>query len=279
MRVPDSIRECVAFICYRDKRDNLRYAGTGFFVGVPLPTRPDKIAVYFISAKHTIAGLVASGYETFYIRLNQKKGKAVLAETSASDWEFHEVPSADVAVLAFNPPPEFEHKPFVLEGGVATADVLKTHKIGIGDEIFATGLFISHAGRQRNIPLIRVGTMAAMPEEPINTKMGWMEGYLIEMRSIGGLSGSPVFVYLDPFRHPDEGVFWLLGLIHGHWNIKKEGEPSTALEEDLEQEKVNMGIAIVPPVDRILEVLNMPELAERRAELERELGEQNLPSQ
>jgi len=43
MRVPDTIRECVAFICCRDARGDLRYAGTGFFVGLPSIARPDLV--------------------------------------------------------------------------------------------------------------------------------------------------------------------------------------------------------------------------------------------
>jgi len=68
--------------------------------------------------------------------------------------------------------------------------------IGLGDETFAIGLFRSHYGQQRNMPVIRVGNIAAMPEEPIAAKYGkdFIEGYLVEMRSIAGLSGSPVFV-------------------------------------------------------------------------------------
>ncbi len=274
MRVPDQIRECVAFICCRDANGDLRYAGTGFFVALQSTALQGKIFVYFITAKHVVAGLKAAGYDPFYIRLNLKAGTHILAETNAEDWVFHEMPAVDVAALAFGTPDEFEHRPFLLDRGAATAAVIRDHRIGIGDEVFVTGLFVSHTGARRNIPLVRVGTIAAMPEEPIDTRMGLMEAYLIEMRSIGGLSGSPVFVYLDPFRHPDEGVFWLLGLIHGHWNIKREGEQATVLEEDLEQEKVNMGIAIVPPVDRILEVLNMPEMVERREQPERELREE-----
>jgi len=220
---------------------------------------------------------VAAGYDPLYIRWNVKEGGHVLTETPASNWVFHDDPSADVAVMPFAPPEGFEHRPFLLKDGVATAETIKEHNIGIGDEIFVTGMFVSHVGTRRNIPLIRVGTIAAMPEELIDTEMGLMEGYLIEMRSIGGLSGSPVFVYLDPFRHPDNGVFWLLGLIHGHWSLRKKGTTANALERDLEKEKVNMGIAIVPPVDRILEVLQMPLIVEHREQQERNLRKESLP--
>ena len=33
--------------------------------------------------------------------------------------------------------------------------ILKSHDIGVGDEVFITGLFHSHYGRKRNLPIIR----------------------------------------------------------------------------------------------------------------------------
>ena len=265
MRIPDEIRECVAFLCVRDQQDKVRFAGTAFFVILPSDALPDKGFVYLVTAKHTIAGLQARGHTAVYLRLNTTTGGVKLVEISLEDWVFHEEPSGDVAVIALAPPTDCDHRPFSLRSA-ATEDVIKEHKIGIGDEVFVVGLFVSHVGQQRNIPIVRIGTIAAMPEEPIDTQMGPMEAYLLEMRSIGGLSGSPAFVYLDPFRHPDTGVFWLLGLVHGHWSLPPKA--ATTIEEDLEKERINMGIAIVPPVARITEALDAPGLTKRRQELE-----------
>jgi hypothetical protein len=101
------------------------------------------------------------------------------------------------------------------------------------------GLFTRRIGSQRNIPIVRIGNVAALPEELIRTRSGLMKAYLVEMRSIAGLSGSPVFVDLPSaqpmavsagFLHdtrikpPDpEQINWFqyrfLGLIHGHFDI------------------------------------------------------------
>jgi hypothetical protein len=49
------------------------------------------------------------------------------------------------------------------------------------------GLFSEHQGAERNIPIVRVGNIAAMPEEPVlTTSWGAIDAYLIEARSIGG---------------------------------------------------------------------------------------------
>ena len=96
-----------------------------------------------------------------------------------------------------------------------------------------------------------------------------MEVYLAEGRSIGGLSGSPVFVRNTvkmPVQTPDGkiGTFsglggsHLLGMVHGHWDV-----PPTFSEME-QEEKVNMGVSIVVPAKKILETLYNPELTALR---------------
>jgi hypothetical protein len=72
-----------------------------------------------------------------------------------------------------------------------------------------------------------MGNIAMIPTEPIETKdHGSMEAYLIEVRSMNGLSGSPVFV-LNPIagKITKKGLFdtkwhlYLLGLNSGHWEL------------------------------------------------------------
>ena len=105
-----------------------------------------------------------------------------------------------------------------------------------------------------------------MPEEPIETATGLQEAYLIELLSIGGLSGSPVFTYLGGLRREypiggelnvtaRAGAIHLLRLVHGHWNLASE-ERVDAVHDALDGgERVNMGIAIVVPITRLLEIL------------------------
>jgi hypothetical protein len=55
-----------------------------------------------------------------------------------------------------------------------------------------------HTGDLKNVPIVRVGNLASYPSEQIQTRaFGRMEAYLIEARSIGGLSGSPVSFILE----------------------------------------------------------------------------------
>jgi hypothetical protein len=122
-----------------------------------------------------------------------------------------------------------------------------------------------------------------IPDEPISTdsSSGDMDAYLIELRSIGGLSGSPVFVRQMigmEFGPLLIGTFFLLGLVHGHWNL-----PSGEMDEEIDRQdsanrSINMGIGIVVPAKKILEVLNQPGLLEMRRQTDEKIRQENLPT-
>lgn len=114
------------------------------------------------------------------------KGEPSLAEGAqfedlrgADNWIFHEDPNVDVAVLHWRPPATVDFWPFSL-AQAATPAVIAREGIGLGDDVFVVGLFSRRAGQARNIPIIRVGNIVAMPEEPIETGTGLQEAYLIE---------------------------------------------------------------------------------------------------
>src|SRR5689334_8050250 len=107
-----------------------------------------------------------------------------------------------------------------------TAELWNALEIGPCDEVIFPGLFSHHAGNDRNIPIVRRGTIAAIPGEKVTTeRMGKINAFLMEARSIGGLSGSPVFVHLgenrvlknDPRAIANPQRDYLIGLVHGHF--------------------------------------------------------------
>lgn len=265
MYIPDAIRKCVVFIGYSLANGTTELAGTGFLVGRPLQqdATPKFGAVvpsfaYILTAKHVLDSIRKKSLDEVWIRLNSKDGKALWASTKLKDWQYHPTEKETVDVALFNATAmgssNFDHGVFPV-GGFATSEQIKAERIGLGDEIVIVGLFASHYGNTKNIPIVRVGNIAAMPEEKVVTGLGSIDAYLVEARSIGGLSGSPVFVNQGMMRVRDGQTYinsreavWLLGLMHGHYDEKAE--------------KVNMGIGIVVPAAKILEVLNQKAIVE-----------------
>ena len=287
-QVPDEIRKCVCFI-YSEEADGTRVPrGTAFYVGLPLNPPLAGHAVYLITARHVLTGIKHRRPDgKFYIRLNLREGadkESAWFHTNVDHWTVHPDESLvdDTAAISGLPSPELvDFKFFPLEG-IASEDLIEREAIGVGDEVFLPGLFVSHTGTERNIPIVRIGNIAAMPDEPVQTRIGPLKSYLVEARSIGGLSGSPVFVNTGFARAFGDSVqmgggnrFYLLGLMHGHYQVTPA---RVAKADDVSDEVINMGIAVVPPVDRIMETLNHPRLQQMRDEAEKSAKEEHLPT-
>ena len=147
------------------------------------------------------------------------------------------------------------------------------HQVGVGDDVFFAGLFTEHPGRERVQPIIRFGNISMMPLEPIKVPdlhvASEIDAYLVEARSWGGHSGSPAFVFYPPDRFGDRiqmNTFlpvFLLGLVHGHYEIKSE----VAYKGDIlgsGKVPINAGIAAVVPSQKIIEVLMDEDLVKKR---------------
>lgn len=268
-----------------DLNDIMHWGGNGFFVHLFSECR-QVYFTYLVTAKHVVDGLKA---HNVFVRVNRVGGGMVLAALRGYDaWVFHpDTPQeVDVAVMPYLPPISLlDIKAMDPAAWFVTRDVIKNRDIGAGDAVYVIGLFSKMAGREKNIPIVRTGFIASMPDEKIpririGKWRGAAEGYLIESRSISGWSGSPIFVRPTlhvPFRaenEPDPMAFYgvsgkpyLLGLVHGHWDIEPGTENDVHIKAphpNDEQEQANIGLTVVVPAHKILEVLYHPKLIEMR---------------
>lgn len=266
MIVQDNIRKCVVFIGYQLADGKMRMAGSAFYLGRDFADGSVRDA-YLVTARHVIDGIRKLGLTEVFVRANTKVGQSVWVKCQGTEWLFHPTDaSVDVAIIRTGIPPDWDHLIIPLSMCV-THQTLESNAVGLGDEVFVVGLFRHHHGTLKNIPIVRVGNLAAMTEEKVSTKdFGLVDAYLIEARSIGGLSGSPVFLNLGVVRyvggavkHAQGGpIFFLLGLIHGHYDVPSSAVDSTSEDaaEQLNSERINTGIAIVVPMEKIIEVMD-----------------------
>ncbi len=291
MRIPDELLHCVCFLCVKitsgPDAGRFIYFGTGFFVGVPHDGYGDFI--YLFTAKHIIDEAKRAGYDSLFVRLNRRDGSAEHVDLgSLGRWAMYRNNAYDIALTPFAPDFEVFNITILPYQMMIDNDVMEERSIGIGDEIFTVGLFTQHAGRSRNIPIVRSGILSAMPHDPLVAQDGSRyAAYLIELRSIGGISGSPVFVYLDARRayksNVDEGKYQILflGMIRGHWDLKKElGTDAEVVEYDVPMghvkgENLNTGIAVVTPSQHVLMALESPTIKGIREAKMKEVEKEN----
>lgn len=249
MRIEDQFIKCVCFVGYQLADKSFRMAGSAFLLSKSAED------AYLITARHVIDGIRNLGLDKVWLRVNIKDGSSQWIDSEANDWFTHpEDQSIDAAILHFKFSPTFDH--LMLAGWGISDEKLKEKGVGIGDAVFITGLFRHHHGALRNIPIARHGNIACMNEEKVTTKFGKLDAYLIEVRSIGGLSGSPVFLNLGPAKTEDGRNYneiHLLGLIHGHFDLR-EDSLDTMVEDQISAPRtvnVNTGIAVVVPYENI----------------------------
>ncbi len=245
---------------------------TAFVVSIPADVGAVEGGyTYLVTAGHCIPN------EALFIRWNLKKG-GINYQKIEQDWIHPKDKSVDVAVLPCDIPEDVEFRaiPSVM---FASDPIIEEKGIGIGDDVIVTGLFTKRSGNSRNLPILRAGIISAMPGEPLGEPSKQYTAYLVEMRSTGGLSGSPVFVVKDfvpAGKTPNLGLqkfrteFFLIGVIRGHWQQKNIVDTGQRRRE----EPLNMGIAGVTPFQECSKILNGEELVKKREKADREWKKQ-----
>jgi len=281
MRVPDEVLKCVVFLGV-EHGVSVKWVGTGFLVSLEEKKGEDTFRfTYLVTANHVADDLDGV---PFKIRANRKSGEAVeIAANEYGDLVWHRHPkgeSVDVAVCWWQMPSRDLDLLSIPTGMFLTREIAEKTNVGPGDEVSITGLFTKIKGQSKNLPIVRIGNLAMVPHGPVvPSGVGNIEAYLVEVKSLGGISGSPVFIrqtvdipglFLWGTNTPAtaqaySNVIRLLGLAHGHWNIDLEEIDNPMIKHV--EDGFNVGLAIVVPASHILEVLHCGEVTDMRRKL------------
>lgn len=162
MLVPERARKCVLFIGIK-QCGQFKPRATAFLVEIEDQQQTWK---YLVTAEHVVSGLQNRNHE-IWLRANERAGPPWEGKLAPNDWRFgHRDRTGlltDVAIAPITLDPESELDAVPINGQrsvAATRDMIESHKIGVGDEIAVSGLFRSHHGLQRNIPIVRIGNLA-----------------------------------------------------------------------------------------------------------------------
>lgn len=280
-RIDDNILECVAYLypSRKDAEEGKKYGGCGFWIGVePSEEFKGKIwHTYLVTAAHVAGGGCLA------VRMNTRGGAVDIIETPPGAWHFHP-DGDDVAVCDFEIPLRNFKVRLLSDALLLNHSLIEKEKIGLGDDVVVVSRFMSHDGKQTNTPSVRYGNIAMMPQEPVKHPSGLLvESFLVECRSLGGASGSPVFVSIPltdrlfstrgKEKYSGGAGLWLLGVNWGHLHLNDSDFESILLgsgkpHPDGLKVRVNTGIMAVTPAWKIRELLDEPELRSRRLEEE-----------
>src|SRR5581483_11182825 len=182
-----------AFLVYLHPSDDfLRFLGWGHF--------------YVVTARHVIGGGAT------WLRLNKRDGTVDVLEIPQHGWIRHPA-GDDVTCAPMIPLEDNAHAVRGLPEDIfLTPEEVEVGIIGPGDEAFFVGRLRDADGGLRNQPSVRFGNLSMRPVPLYNSLAGiQQESFIVEARSIGGYSGSPVYVFSsgtvtkDGVIEPSEG--------------------------------------------------------------------------
>jgi hypothetical protein len=290
MRIDYEIAKCIGFI---GAQTPIGFAadGTCFFVRIDEET---EAFTYIVTARHLVRP-IKFGKETeslngiVRIRVSRKTKDPLLLETIRSSWVPHPNRHVDVCVrpfskAEFDSEDELDFHTLIVNDGVNTIlfsdfQAERFGPITMGDEIFIPSLFPGHVGENRNIPVVRVGNIAAPPLEVIRVGSPTVPAYLIETKSLGGISGAPVFLHLQPGMRSNAPLstksekgdysvpYALIGMVLG---LHSGQYASDFIQTDTAEAIVNRdtdfnaGLSVVLPIESVLELLRSDDMTSAR---------------
>jgi len=263
--IPENVVKCVAYIVKPDIKKNIPI-GTGFFIAYRYQEKTDKVYLFLVTARHVLFDEKGQPHSSLLVRMNEKStGRLKDFDILSSNlWFFHkESESVDIAVHPLLPrDADFLYIPSEL---FVTKDLLANNKIGIGDDVFYTGLLPYQSGRERIAPIVRFGRLALVTDERS------VEGryyHFIDAGNIPGHSGSPLFLWATPTRQSGgivagPRIFGLYGIVSGVLEYSKELKFVLPKQTQLNPTPIDTssgGVTVVVPVKYLVEVLESPQL-------------------
>lgn len=277
MRTNPDLMKSVVFLGVQTERDGFTPIGTGFVLTHQFD---EKIQFIFVAtAAHVVENLTPEAQKRVVVRVNKKDGGVGYVSTAGRPRLTHEDSANDIMLLSVALDPTI-YDIIAVPGDRDEVEAMRAKGDGTlpGDSIAVTGVYTSHHGLVRNIPVLRTGNIAAVADEPVLTSRGYAIAHLIELRTIAGLSGSPVYQTSGPVRirngametrvqDTSEGT--ILGVLVGYHlvedetdviSVPRQARPATVDEQQYSADERNTGFGVVIPIERVFEIIERPDV-------------------
>lgn len=263
-KIPIQVKKSVVFIFSKDSSQRLVPQGTGFFVLMRDNQNTDTTNFgYLIMTRSAITKRNGSFFDSVYIRINRKDGYSdtitiPMVQNGTPRYFLHPDSAVDLAMVPAFPDGNRYDFLFSPVGMIAPIDFLKQEDIAEGRELFYTGMFDSHLGMFKNIPVVQFGKISQLSEEKYRTENGYTELYLVDIAVSAGSNGSPIYYYDEAVKSGDKIVvpakLLLAGIISGKYGKENHGN----------------GLVGIVPAYKLTELLTKPAVVkEREKEFER----------
>lgn len=275
--IPPGFLDCVTAIGFRSAEGDPSFTATGFLYGRPVSTEPPELEreynVFLVTNRHVFEGRTRA-----VLRFNPAPGNParvydldLLDGTGEAVWITHSDPDVDVAVMPVNAQLLKEHGIqfafFQADKHVLRQAEAQAAGVSEGDSVFVLGFPLADPGTERNYVIVRHGVVARIRD----SFAGTTPHFLVDASIFPGNSGGPVVTKPELVAITGTkslSTANLLGMVQAYVPYqdvafsRQTNRPRVIFEE-------NSGLALVIPVDRIVEVGDMAfEALRRRSEAE-----------
>jgi hypothetical protein len=245
-RIPQLYLDCIVYL-YPSQEDadlGRPKGGTGFLLGVNGELKED-LRLYIVTNAHV-------ALKCNFVRLH-KQGTVVQAEIAANKWTRH--PHGDDVAITPSRHTDLHNFPYVNEGALVTRSMIQEFGISPGMETFMMGRLTGRDGLQLTNPSVRFGHLSMMAEPIMRDSGLTQENFLVDLPSLPGYSGSPVFIFetTEHFRGDTSFRLHDIKLLGINWGFHRREEKVMAGPSDNAHQtglwiEDNSGFACVVPV-------------------------------
>jgi hypothetical protein len=196
---------------------------------------------------------------------NQVGSYSTVTQLSPTDlaWTFPTDPSVDLAITPINVNENQLDVQFLSSALLLSNADVAQNKVEEGDPVLFTGLFVQLVGQSHSEPIVREGRIAMIPKEQVTTTLHALgDIYLVDCHAFGGNSGAPMFIDLAGQRQGGLVVginYRLLGIVSGYVKETTTFELQTVAAYAGTMD-LNSGISIVVPAQKLIDLLDAPQL-------------------
>lgn len=219
-------------------------AGTGFLVGKPMATDPQRAFYVLVTAAHVL-DQIKEDTATLHFRERRGSGFARLPvsipirSSGTPLWKKH--PDVDVAAM-FVQVPNVADVQLVSMSLLATDETLQKLEVHPGDELLVLGFPYGAEANEAGFPILRSGRIASYPLTPTKD----VKSFLLDFNVFAGNSGGPVFM-LHENRVYAGGTHigvtqFIAGLVSQEQNVTERIKSLT--EELIKTHKLSLGVVI-----------------------------------
>jgi len=272
--IPPFFFDCVTAIGFADDSGKINYSATGFLIGklvTPPPPQSPIHYVYLVTNRH-----VFDGSKEATLRFNPAAGNpakefqlSLVSQIGAPLYAQHPDSEIDIAVTSINltvlRQQGIQYAFFSDNNHVLTLRGHSPATTSEGDAVFILGFPMGDVGKDRNYVVSRKGSIARIRD----TISGSSKYFLVDATIFPGNSGSPVVTKQESMAIQGTKAIPaanLLGIVAAYLPYTdvaisaQTKRPRIVFEE-------NSGLAIVFPVDSIMDVVNATYAAQLAAQV------------